>query len=152
MPGGSPPTNSIRPLRAPDAVAALRVELRCFSDVSFDKLQMPSLRFYLNGEGDVVNTLYELLSNNCRQIIVRDPDNSQKPRHTLSWKSLRPMGFSESESVLPYPRRSFEGYRLLQEYFAFPEKFFFFELNDLEPPLKADYRRTGGNHFSHRPL
>jgi type VI secretion system protein ImpG len=125
------------PLRAPDAVAALRVELRCFSDVSFDKLELPSLRFYLNGEGDVVNTLYELLSNNCRQIVVRDPDNTKKPAHTLSMKSLRPMGFSESESVLPYPRRSFDGYRLLQEYFAFPEKFFFFELNDLEQPLKA---------------
>jgi type VI secretion system protein ImpG len=113
------------------------VELRCFPDVSFDKLQLSSLRFYLNGEGDVVNTLYELLSNNCRQIIVRDADNAKKPAHPLPMKSLRPMGFSESESVLPYPRRSFEGYRLLQEYFAFPEKFFFFELNDLEQPLKA---------------
>ena len=125
------------PLRAPDAVAALRMELRCFSDVAFDKLQMQSLRFHLNGEGDVVNTLYELLSNNCLQIIVRDPDNTRKPVHTLSMKSVRPMGFSESESVLPYPRRSFDGYRLLQEYFAFPEKFFFFELSDLEQPLKA---------------
>jgi type VI secretion system protein ImpG len=125
------------PFRAPDAVAALRLELRCFSDVSFDKLQMSSLRFYLNGESDVVNTLYELLSNNCRQVIVRDPDNPKKPAHTLSMKSLRPMGFSESESVLPYPRRSFEGYRLLQEYFAFPEKFFFFELTDLAPSWKA---------------
>ena len=72
------------PLRAPDAVAALRVELRCFSDVSFDKLQTQSLRFYLNGEGDVVNTLYELLANNCRQIIVRDPDNPKRPSHPLS--------------------------------------------------------------------
>jgi len=125
------------PLRAPDAVAALRVELRCFSDVSFDKLQMSSLRFYLNGEGDVVNSLYELLSNNCRQIILRDPDNPKKPAHTLTLKSLRPMGFAPTESVLPYPRRSFQGYRLLQEYFAFPEKFFFFELNDLEQPLKT---------------
>jgi type VI secretion system protein ImpG len=98
---------------------------------------MSSLRFYLHGEGDVVHSLYELLSNNCLQIIVRDPDNPKKPPHTLSMKSLRPMGFSETESVLPYPRRSFEGYRLLQEYFAFPEKFFFFELNDLKPPLNA---------------
>ena len=125
------------PFRAPDAVAALRMELRCLSDITFDKLQMPSLRFYLHGEGDVVHTLYELLSNNCLQIIVRDPDNPKKPPHTLSVKSLRPVGFSETESVLPYPRRSFEGYRLLQEYFAFPEKFFFFELNDLEQPLSA---------------
>ena len=125
------------PFRAPDAVAALRMELRCLSDITFDKLQMPSLRFYLHGEGDVVHTLYELLSNNCLQVIVRDPGNPKKPPHTLSMKSLRPVGFSETESVLPYPRRSFEGYRLLQEYFAFPEKFFFFELNDLEQPLSA---------------
>jgi len=125
------------PFRAPDAVAALRLELRCLSDITFDKLQMPSLRFYLHGEGDVVHSLYELLSNNCLQIIVRDPDNPKKPPHTLSMKSLRPMGFSETESVLPYPRRSFVGYRLLQEYFAFPEKFFFFELNDLEQPLNT---------------
>ena len=125
------------PFRAPDAVAALRMELRCLSDITFDKLQMPSLRFYLHGEGDVVHTLYELLSNNCLQIIVRDPDSPKKPPQTLGTKSLRPMGFSESESVLPYPRRSFEGYRLLQEYFAFPEKFFCFELNDLEQPLSA---------------
>ena len=125
------------PLRAPEAVAALRLELRCFPDVAFDKLQIHSLTFHLNGEGDVVHTLYELLSNNCRQIVVRDPDNPKKPAHTLSAKSLRPMGFTDEESVLPYPRRSFEGYRLLQEYFAFPEKFLFFELGDLEQPLKS---------------
>ncbi len=34
--------------------------------------------------------------------------------------------------MLDYPRRSFSGYRLLQEYFAFPEKFFFVELNGLD--------------------
>ncbi len=125
------------PFRAPDAVAALRVELRCLADVTFEKLQMPSYRFYLHGESDVVNTLYELLSNNCRQIVVRDPDNARKPVHTLNAGSLRPMGFQELESVLPYPRRSFQGYRLLQEYFSFPEKFFFFELGGLDQPLKA---------------
>jgi type VI secretion system protein ImpG len=33
--------------------------------------------------------------------------------------------------MLPYPRRSFPGYRLLQEYFTFPDKFFFFDLTGL---------------------
>ncbi len=33
--------------------------------------------------------------------------------------------------MLPYPRRSFPGYRLLQEYFTFPEKFFFFDVTGL---------------------
>jgi type VI secretion system protein ImpG len=41
------------------------------------------------------------------------------------------MGFGEDEDVLSYPQRSFVGYRLLQEYFAFPEKFFFLNLSGL---------------------
>jgi type VI secretion system protein ImpG len=120
------------PLRAPEAVAALRVELRCLSDVTFDKLQVPSLRFFLHGEGDIVHTLYELLCSNCTHIVLRDPENSRKPSITLPATALRPMGFTEEESMLPYPRRSFMGYRLLQEYFSLPEKFFFFELQGLE--------------------
>jgi type VI secretion system protein ImpG len=47
------------------------------------------------------------------------------------------MGFTEDESMLPYPRRSFVGYRLLQEYFSLPEKFFFFELSGLEGLARA---------------
>ena len=125
------------PLRAPEAVVALRVELRCLSDIRFDKLQVSSLRFYLHGEGDIVHTLYELLSNNCTQIVLRDPANVRKPPITLSSNSLRPMGFTEEESMLPYPRRSFVGYRLLQEYFSLPEKFFFFELQGLEALAQA---------------
>jgi len=125
------------PLRAPEAVAALRLELRCLSDVSFSKLQLQSLRFFLNGEGVIVQTLYELLCNNCAQIVLRDPENTRKPPITLPVNSLRPMGFTEEESILPYPRRSFVGYRLLQEYFSLPEKFFFFELQGLDQLAKA---------------
>jgi type VI secretion system protein ImpG len=47
------------------------------------------------------------------------------------------MGFGEDEDVLQYPRRSFVGYRLLQEYFAFPEKFFFLTLNGLSALQRA---------------
>lgn len=128
------------PLRASAAAAALRIELRCFSDVSFDKLQLSSLRFFLHGEGDIVHTVYELLCNNCTEIVLRDPTSNGKPCLTLPANSLRPMGFSEEESMLPYPRRSFLGYRLLQEYFSFPEKFFFFELKGLEGLAKAGSR------------
>jgi type VI secretion system protein ImpG len=125
------------PLRAPEAVAALRLELRCLSDVSFDKLQIQSLRFFLHGEGELAHTLYELLCNNCTQIVLREPGNSKRPPVMLPVNSLRAMGFSEEESMLPYSRRSFVGYRLLQEYFSLPEKFFFFELQGLDRLAKA---------------
>src|SRR5208337_5226001 len=117
--------------------AVLRVELECSADVTFDKLEMETLSFYLNGEGAVIHTLYELLCRNCTRVIVRDPGNPKAQPHELPVQSLRPVGFGEDEGVLPYPRRSFVGYRLLQEYFAFPEKFFFFELNDLDQALKS---------------
>jgi type VI secretion system protein ImpG len=41
--------------------------------------------------------------------------------------------------MLPYTPRSFLGYRLLQEYFTFPEKFLFFELGELDRAVQAGY-------------
>jgi type VI secretion system protein ImpG len=128
------------PLKAPEAVAACRIELACDADLRFDKLDLRSLRFYLNGESNLIHTLYELLFNNCVQILVRDPDGSQKtPPLRLPATSLRAMGFRDDESMLPYPRRSFIGYRILQEYFAFPEKFFFLELSGIEQLAAAGF-------------
>jgi type VI secretion system protein ImpG len=49
------------------------------------------------------------------------------------------MGFDDDEALLPYSRRSFTGYRLLQEYFAFPEKFLFAELNNLKCLSAGDF-------------
>jgi type VI secretion system protein ImpG len=117
-------------LRASEA-AVLRVEIECFPDISFEKLGLDSLSFYLNGESAVIHSLYELLCRNCTRIVIRDPANPRTPPRELSVRNLRPMGFGEDEDVLQYPRRSFVGYRLLQEYFAFPEKFFFLTLNGL---------------------
>ncbi len=127
------PDRLVPAVKASDAVAALRVELSCFADVTFGALALQSLRFYLNGEEPFVHALYELLCNNCVRILVRDPTpGSKRPTITLPGDSLRAVGFAEDEAMLPYPRRSFIGYRLLQEYFAFPQKFFFLELANLE--------------------
>ncbi len=127
----------VRPaLRASEA-AVLRVELECFQDVSFEKLDLETLGFYLNGESAVVHSLYELLCRNCVRILVRDPLKPKSPARELSPRNLEPMGFGENEDVLPYPRRSFMGYRLLQEYFAFPEKFFFMNLKGLSELQRA---------------
>jgi len=127
-------------IKAADAVAALRVELSCLPDAEFAKMQMRSLRFYLNGESNLVHTLYELLCNNTTQILIRDlAPNSRKPPIVLPASCLRPVGFEDAEALLPYPRHSFAGYRLLQEYFSFPEKFFFLDLTGLEALEKAGF-------------
>ncbi len=119
-------------LKAPDAVAACGLEINCFPDVNFKALKLKCLRFYLNGESTLVHTLYELLLNNTLRIVLRNPDDLKGRLIELPASSLRAVGFEKDEAILPFPRRSFTGYRLLQEYFSFPEKFFFLDLNGLE--------------------
>ncbi len=120
-------------IKAPTAAAACAVELTCFSDVLFKPLKLQSLRFYLNGEDSLIHSLYELLINDCIRIVLRNPDDPQNRLIDLPPDSIRAVGFAEDEAVLPYPRRSFTGYRIMQEYFAFPRKFFFIDLKNLAP-------------------
>ncbi len=44
--------------------------------------------------------------------------------------------------MIPYPRRSFPGYLLLFEYFSFPEKFLFFDLDGLNQIRQGDFGDT----------
>jgi type VI secretion system protein ImpG len=126
-------------IKASDAVAAVRILLRCPGDLTFAKLALSSLRFYLAGESNVAYSLYEVLCNNCVQIVAREPGKSRLQPVILPGDALRPVGFGEDEGMLPYPGRSFVAYRLLQEYFCFPQKFFFFDLTGLERVVAAGF-------------
>lgn len=142
--GWTSPDRLNPPLRAMDAAAVLRMELTCSaSDMEFSKLDLDQLRFFIDGESALVHTLYELLCCNLLQVVVRDATpGSTVPAFTLPANSLRPVGFEADEGMLPYPRRSFIGYRILQEYFAFPEKFFFVELGGLRQAWASGVKRT----------
>jgi len=125
------------PVRVPGAVGVLRLQLQCGRDVAFTQLNPSKLAFHLAGESNVVHTLYELLCRNCIAILVRNPLQRGGKTISIPLSRLRPMGFEEDEALLPYPRRSFDGYRLLQEYFTFSEKFLFFEVGGLDAIAQA---------------
>lgn len=119
-----------------EASWAMRLILRS-QEASFRELMPPqersSLRFYLDGPRQFA--LYEALvrpslSQRRPHIFLRLSDGSLRPLR------LRPVGFAPDEGVLPYSGRSFLGYRLLQEYFAFPKKFLFLEIADLDAELR----------------
>jgi type VI secretion system protein ImpG len=141
------PERLARPVHVPGAAAVMQLRLECAPDVSFAELDLSELRFHLSGEINVVHTLYELLSNNCISIVVRNPEDPTAPVVHIDPDSLVAMGFEEDESLLPYPRRSFDGYRLLQEYFTFSEKFLFFRLAGLEALRTAKCKRTAEVSF-----
>jgi len=131
------------PLKAQRAAAVLRLRLDCWQGVSFAQLPLGSLRFYLNGEGALAHSLYELLANNCVSIVLRDPAPKFRQRPVeLHPEALRAVGFEDHEGLLPYTHRSFGAYRLLQEYFSLPEKFFFFDLRGLDALRAAGFKSS----------
>jgi type VI secretion system protein ImpG len=121
-------------LNAPgNAAAVIRIELKCLGGTKFSELQIDTLRFFLNGEGPLAYGLYELLFRNVCQVQLRTVGGEKTPaRVVLPAGSIRAVGFDADEGLLPYTQRSFIGYRLLQEYFAYPEKFLFFDLHELK--------------------
>jgi type VI secretion system protein ImpG len=122
-----PPFTAPATPHSSQAVAVLRLSLRCRAEaVSFAALPLPALRFFLKGQPQHIFALYELIFNNTIELAVADPDGGAPI--VLSRDVLRPVGFELDQGMLPYPARSFPGYRLLTEYFAFPEKFLFVDL------------------------
>ena len=122
------------------AVGVIRLELRCLGGTTFTELELDHLRFSLQGESPLVYALYELLFNNTCEVHLRPPGGQSglKPI-VLSRRCLGPVGFGPDEGMLPYTARSFLGYRLLQEYFAFPEKFLFCDLCELDRATRAGF-------------
>ncbi len=113
------------------AKSAIRIALRCAAPtMTFAGLAPTSLRFYLKGQAQHVFGLYELLMNDLLEVVVALGPDDREPRR-LGRAALHGVGFGEDEAMLPYPARSFVGYRLLTEYFTFPQKFLFVELADI---------------------
>jgi type VI secretion system protein ImpG len=135
--------------------ASLKLTLRCLNGAKLSELKqvdgeserpIDSLRFYLSGESQLVYPLYELLFNDDRHLVkieLRPGDGKKSLRRptsiTLPPGSLQPVGFGADEGMLGYTERSFIGYRLLTEYFTFPEKFHFFDLTGLDRAAREGF-------------
>ena len=120
------------------AYAAARLKLTCFPDVTFQGLPLSRLRFHFSGDPAVVFAIYELMSANSIEVQIRDPRNRSRVI-SLGPENIRMVGLEPHENVLPAEKRSLDGHALIQEYFAFPEKFLFFELSGLEPLGEAGF-------------
>jgi type VI secretion system protein ImpG len=118
--------------RAPRAAACLRLTLRTASpELPFSATDLDKLRLHLPGSGPTAFALHELLSTACLGIALADGPADTAPT-LLPATALRPAGMTRDEAALPWPRRAFDGHRLLTEYFAFPEKFLYLDLDGLE--------------------
>jgi type VI secretion system protein ImpG len=118
---------------AKGAQHAIVIQLKTFNNLNLSQLGWKKLRFFLNGPSQHVFHLYELLFNHVCHVEC-EPVAGQGMIEGISLRpdDIEPVGFGADEGMIPYPGRSFPGYRLLFEYFCFPEKFLFFDLNGLD--------------------
>ena len=137
-----------RPLVAPagplsqHASSSLRLVLECLAPAeTFTNLGMDRLRFFLHGLPQQAAALYELLCNNLLGVALADHPEDLRPVF-LPPAAVQPAGFAADEGMLPYSPRALDAYRLLGEYFCFPQKFLFVDLSGISAKaLRAAGRR-----------
>jgi type VI secretion system protein ImpG len=101
---------------------------------NLSNMDMSSLRFFLSGERNIAHTIYYTMLKKVKEIrvAVRNIKNEDEVTTIIGPEKITPVGFTEDEGLLPYPANTFPGYRIVQEYFCFPEKFLFVDVGGLE--------------------
>ncbi len=118
------------------ASAVLVMKFASMGSVDLAQLPVDRLRLFLDLGPDAFD-LHELLLNRVVDVIGRlETDQGDEVLH-LGAHSIRPVGFEAGEALLGAEGRHLDGYRLLLEYFCFPQKFLFVDLVDLGRLVKS---------------
>jgi type VI secretion system protein ImpG len=112
--------------------AAIRLRLKSAGDLPFAKIALERLNVFLGGPEGSRPRLYEQLLANVVCAYVRPATRPLPWQERLPASAIKALGFSEAEALLPRAPQSFDGYRLLQEYYAMPERFLFVEIGGLD--------------------
>ncbi|WP_278387779.1 type VI secretion system baseplate subunit TssF [Pseudomonas oryzihabitans] len=153
---------AIQPLRVDElslaqqgSGARLTLRLQITGNGTLDALDLHQLPLHLAGDRTLSQDLYLALLHNLAGLSLVPLDAERQPLTDLQGGELvlplardqvQPLGFGEDEALLPYPPNAFRGYRHLQEYFAFPEKFLFVsiqgmtKLKQLADPVRRQIR------------
>ena len=114
------------------AKAAIRLRLRSAGGLPIAKIALQRMSFFLGGPELARIRLYEQLAAHVQSVIVRPTERPVPWQERLPAEVIAPQGFEPEEALLPPQPETFDGYRLLQEYYALPERFLFFSLGGLD--------------------
>ncbi|MFO7884474.1 MAG: type VI secretion system baseplate subunit TssF [Desulfobacteraceae bacterium] len=125
----------LRPLAPPPLTdeprAGIRIRLETRSDLNFSNFDLDSLTFFIRGPEDFPMKIYEQIFAHGKYIMIQSTEKPFSWQHVIPPENIEPVGFINDEALLPVTARSFSGYRLLHEYFAFPQRFLFFRISGL---------------------
>ncbi len=119
----------------------LSLRLEVSGEGHLGELELSRLRLHFAGERYISQMLYLSLLRNLERIELVPLDGDGKPvkgfngipmAFNVPVDRIQPVGFAEDEALIPYPLNTFRGYRYLQEYFAFQDKFLFVDVKGLD--------------------
>lgn len=119
----------------------LSLRLEVSGEGHLGELELSRLRLHFAGERYISQMLYLSLLRNLEKIELVPLDGDGKPvkgfngipmAFNVPVDRIQPVGFAEDEALIPYPLNTFRGYRYLQEYFAFQDKFLFVDVKGLD--------------------
>jgi type VI secretion system protein ImpG len=123
-----------RDLRIDDRIqAAIRLRLRATAGLAFNAIALERLALHFTGNPGVSARLHEAVLSSALGVVVLPANSKARWFHFAKKSEVRRIGYSDEEALLPPPARSFRGYRLLREYFAFPSRYLFAEIGGLRP-------------------
>jgi type VI secretion system protein ImpG len=110
-----------------DVTASLSITIASVSGLlTLHDMPLEKLRVFIDGDPSLSAALRDALFLHASGAFVEAPDGRWLP---LAESPIIPAGFSEAEALIPYGRRSHPAWRILLEYFCFPDKFRFFDLD-----------------------
>lgn len=117
---------------------------------TLENIPLSALRLFFTGEPAIAHSLYYTLTRSVREIRFLLPGEAGEHLcvHALPPAMIRPVGFREEEGLYPYPANTFPGYRIIQEYFCFNEKFLFAEISGLDACVAAGGKAAGADEFT----
>lgn len=118
--------------RGASAAFSIRLELTA-PQATWASLDVRHIRLFLDGEASQVSALREMFCG--RTMAVLPQITPHGPWANAEGALPLQTGFGDDEALIDFDARSHPAYRLLTEYFAFPEKFNFIDL-----PLPAVVR------------
>nr|WP_314539374.1 type VI secretion system baseplate subunit TssF [uncultured Massilia sp.] len=112
----------------PQATSSISITLSATAaQVTIAQLKLPSLRVFIDGEPSFCAALRDALF--MRGVCAYAEADGNDRWLALPAIPVKPAGFDEDESLIDFSARSHAAYRLLTEYFCFPEKFNFFDID-----------------------
>jgi type VI secretion system protein ImpG len=109
--------------------AAFTLRLRTTNGAPFARTPIDELTLFFRGSDSVTWRLFELVVSGAIGLAARDPKSG--PWTRIDGAAVEPLSTEDETALLPVGPRAFQGYRLLHEYFAFPERFLFARLRGL---------------------